>query len=93
MQAMLVKGPVRTGPSMIEFEADTTAPATDPRDRPLAYMFAGWNPPAVDMTPADLGRYNEDTQTWDAAPDVITAGHWTRCFSYKYGYYTDDACA
>jgi hypothetical protein len=93
VQATLVKSPVRTGPSMIDFRADTTAPATDPRNRPLAYLFADWNPPAADITPTDLGQYNEDTQTWDAAPGVITAGHWTKSYSSRYGWYTDDACA
>jgi hypothetical protein len=109
MTATLVKGPVRMSPSMLTGgtgaeaaeadradAADEVAGATEAEagSRPLAYLYADWQPAFDGPVPADRGHYDPDTQTWVVPPGTINAGNWTYCRGGAGGWewVVDDAC-
>lgn len=97
MSTLLAPNPIRTSPDMTTGH-ETAAMMAEGDDRPLGYLYATWEPslPGRPRTaPAELGRYNPQTQTWDAPPGVITAGHWTLSTPdpWVQPEKVDDACA
>jgi hypothetical protein len=92
MSALLVRGPLRTSPSMLLDGAEPDSVTVDSSDLPLAYAYADWTP-APQLETEELGHFDAGTQTWVSAPGTITAGHWTYSYNKKKKLVVDDACA
>jgi hypothetical protein len=71
MSDMLTREPLATSLSLIQGHRIEPQPPSDPRHQPLAYLYSEW-----DGFPAEpqVGRYDEDSQTWVLPPGVPTAG-------------------
>jgi hypothetical protein len=94
MSTVLAPNLVRTSPDMTA-DYPTADLMAEGSSRPLGYLYATWQPDAETAPEhtTDLGRYNPDTQTWDAPPGVITAGHWTWSSPAPWIHQSiDDAC-
>lgn len=92
MSTTLVREPLPTSFSLTAGPTVTEFTPADERHQPFAYVYSQW-----DVKPADpdLGRYDEDTQTWSFPPDTPIAGIVTRTTTHCYNTdtCTDEICS
>jgi hypothetical protein len=93
MSDTLTREPLNTSLSFLAGHHVVLGPPADPRDQPLAYLYAEWD---GQVSEPMGGHYDQDTQTWTFPPGTPTAGIATNTSTSCYqGSDTcrDDTCA